>query len=320
MTASEEKRIEIVIPVYNDWESLLLLINRVCSCLGKEGCARHFAFTIVNDCSTIPLDESRLPREISVRIIELNRNLGHQKAIAIGLSYVRIHANPDHVIVMDADGEDRPEDIEKLIAGADATPGTIVFASRSKRHERGFFRLFYCFYKKFFRLLIGKSITFGNFCIIPRPILQHVVYISEIWNHFSGGIIRSKLPYTSIPLERGKRLKGNPKMHFIDLVLHGLSSIAIYVDVVSIRLLLLSSLFIAISLCGILLVIGIKLFTSLAIPGWATYALIGFIIIILQAFMMSILLAFLILHYRTQRMMIPAKDYEDFISQVKMNE
>ncbi len=317
--SSENRCLEIIIPVYNDWESLLLLMNGVSSCLEKERGGRRLAFTIVNDGSTIPFDESCLPRDISVCIIELNCNLGHQKAIAIGLAHARSHSKADHIIVMDADGEDRPEDIEKLIAKADATPETIVFASRSKRHEGVLFHLFYYFYKKFFKLLIGKSISFGNFCIIPKSMLQHVVYISEIWNHFSGGIIRSKLPYISIPIERGKRLKGTPKMHFIDLVLHGLSSIAIYVDVVSIRLLLLSGMLIVLSLCGILTVVSIKLFTGLAIPGWATYALIGFIIIMMQAFMMSIILTFIILHYRTQRVIIPANDYEDFIGQVKMN-
>lgn len=312
---------EIIIPVYNDWESLILLLGHIRAALGGGGeRERLISFTVVNDCSTVPPDKSLLPAGVPLRIIDLNRNLGHQKAISIGLAYVRFHADPDGVIVMDADGEDRPEDIAKLIARADAAPGTIVFAGRSKRHEGAVFRLFYFFYKRFFRLLIGKEISFGNFCVIPRSMLNHVVHISEIWNHFSGGIIRSKLPYTAIPLERGNRLQGKPKMHFTDLVLHGLSSIAIYVDIVSIRLLLLSSLLIAVSLAGILTVIGIKLFSDVAIPGWATYALIGFVIIIIQAFLMSILLAFIILHYRTQRQIIPAKDYPNFIDRVTMNE
>jgi glycosyltransferase involved in cell wall biosynthesis len=312
-------RYEILIPIYNDWESLKPLMERIRSATSAE-LFQQLRFTIVNDCSSLHMDYSLLPHAAPLTVIELGRNMGHQKAIAVGLSHIQYHSQADWVIVMDGDGEDKPEDVEKLIRHATENPDKIVFASRSKRHDKLVFRAFYACYKGLFRLLTGRRIFFGNFCIIPRPLLQNLVYYSEIWSHFSGGIIRSRLPYTSIPLERGRRFAGDSKMNFLDLMLHGLSSIAIYVDVISMRLLLMTVLLMLLSLAGMVVVLVIRLFTNLAIPGWATFAVLGFAIIALQAFLMSILLAFIVLHFKTQTLVIPTKDYGTFINDVKLSE
>jgi polyisoprenyl-phosphate glycosyltransferase len=306
-------KIWILLPVFNDWESCGILLRKAEQELNKRP-EFDYSFIIVDDFSSQALP-SDFGNDLThpFKILPLNRNVGHQRAIALGLCYVKDELPCDYVVVMDADGEDRPQDITALLDKAVVEVEKIVFAKRSKRFEGFWFRFFYSWYKFIFRLLTGKSIAFGNFCAIPYNKLKNIVYVSELWNHFSGGVIRSRIPYTSIPLERGVRLAGYSKMNFISLVMHGLSAISVYTDTLAVRILLSSIGLIFISLLSIFVVAGIKLMTPFAIPGWASYIVIGILIIIFQAFMISLFLVFNVLNYRTQQHFIPALEYKKFI-------
>ena len=253
-----------IIPMYNDWESVQQLQAAVEQSLPSES---KLLFLIVNDSSENELNEAEyIVLRNKTMILELSRNMGHQKAIAAGLSYANEHLQAKQIIVMDSDGEDRPEDIQKLIAQAGSFKG-IAFAQRTKRSEGFLFRFFYRIYKFVFVLLTGKSISFGNFCLIPEKYLRKIVHVPDIWNHFSGGIIRSGIPYTAVATVRGKRYHGESKMNFTRLILHGLSAVSVYADFMAIRLILFSFLLIVVTVIGILAVAFVRLFTHLAIPG-----------------------------------------------------
>lgn len=314
-TDSTAGRINIVIPLFNDWQAVNLLLDRIRVVVGAP-IVQRMAFLVVDDCSVTDYEE--LPAGIgqSLSILRLYRNVGHQKAIALGLSYLADQNEPYATIVMDADGEDRPEDIEKLIQKSLDEPGRIVFAHRAKRHETLFFRAFYQIYKWLFLLLTGKTITFGNFSLVPAGQLRKLTHVSSIWNNYPGGVIRSRLPYTAVPLERGRRLAGESKMNFVSLVLHGLSAVSVLIDTTAVRLVLFSAVMIAASIIGIGVVIYMKLFTNTAVPGWASYLVASFLIVILQAFLISLLLVFVVLAYRTQVQFIPAQQYKDFVERV----
>lgn len=305
-------KIYIVIPVFNDWESLDILIPMIEMELSKMSFIT-LSFLIVNDCSPIAAPLTFLEKFKNVQILDLQRNLGHQKAIAIGLAYLDEHKTLDAAIVMDADGEDRAEDLPLLIQKSLKDCDKIIFAQRSKRRESFWFQFFYQIYKLLFVAFTGKYISFGNFSIIPQKALSKLVYVSEIYNHFSGGVIRSKLPYTSIPIERGKRLRGESKMNFSSLVLHGLSAVSVMLDMVAVRLLLFSGGLMSCCLLGILFVLGIKYMTDMAIPGWASSVLIGLVIILMQSFLLAMLLIFIVLTERTKKTFLPARDYKDFV-------
>jgi polyisoprenyl-phosphate glycosyltransferase len=165
--------------------------------------------------------------------------------------------------------------------------------------------------------LTGKSITFGNFCLIPAPLLSNLVYLTEIWNHFSGGVIRSNIPYTAIPLERGVRLSGKSKMNFISLVLHGMSAVSVHVETVAVRIFISSVILILLVSVGILVVAYIKFFTTYATPGWATSFIFGSLGIIVQALLISLFLIFIVLNHRTQKNFIPILDYKDYVAQIE---
>jgi polyisoprenyl-phosphate glycosyltransferase len=312
----QPKSVKILIPLYNDWESLYLLIRKIESCVSPDT-FRQFSFLVVNDCSYLEIDTQRIDSHVSVEVLHLSRNMGHQKAIAIGLAYLHEHDNCQKVIVMDSDGEDRPEDLENILTASVEKPNKIIFAQRLKRQEGFAFRFFYKIYKLIFQIFTGKSIAFGNFCIIPSNVLHKVVYVSEIWNHFSGGIIRSKLPYDTIPLNRGKRLAGESKMNFSSLILHGLGAVSVHLDTVAVRLLLFFIGLIVIATVGILMVLGVKFFSPFNIPNVASIIVVSLMIVLAQAFMVCLFLVFMVLTYRTHIHFVPALQYKDFILNVE---
>ena len=309
-------RINIVIPLFNDWQALGLLLERI-QAVCEPTLVKRMAFLVVDDCSVTNYET--LPAGIgqSLSILRLFRNGGHQKAIALGLSYLASLPDQYPTIVMDSDGEDRPEDIHQLLQTGVTKAGCIVFAHRSKRHESFVFRTFYEVYKSVFRLLTGKVITFGNFSFIPAKQLRKLAHVSEIWNNYPGGVIRSRLPYTAVPLERGRRLAGESKMNFVSLVLHGLSAVSVLIDTTAVRLVLFCVMMVAVSILGIGVVVALRLLTDTAVPGWASYLVFSFLIVILQAFLISLLLVFMVLSYRTQPQFIPAQQFQNFVEQVE---
>jgi polyisoprenyl-phosphate glycosyltransferase len=316
---ANQLNLTIILPVYNDWESFKVLLEDISRAVAQKNLSVYVV--AVNDGSSHESPTSRdlhlKPMVASVEILHLVRNIGHQKAIAIGLAYAARHQQCDAVIVMDSDGEDRPEDIVRLLNASAESPNKIVFAKRTKRSEGIGFRLFYQLYKRVYYVLTGSTISFGNFCIIPRDLLKQLVFVPEIWNHFSAGVTKSKLPMTTIPTARGNRISGRSKMNFASLVMHGLSAISVHIDIVSVRLFILSTTIIVLSLVGIVLVLGVRLLTTWAIPGWATNITMGLLIVLLQAFLVSFLLVFLILPNRTYKHFVPSLDYADHILSIE---
>lgn len=304
----------IVCPVYNDWQSLQILLERFQK-LAEVNPSQQLSFVVVNDGS----EEKQIPQTFSfpIRTIHLHRNLGHQKAIAIGLSYVNQHLPCGQVIIMDADGEDQPEDFLKLLMVSSKQPGKIIFAKRGQRRESRSYQLFYTLYKAGFRLLTGRTISFGNFLLLPYPLLQKAVHYSEIWSNIASGLLRTKLPFATVETDKGIRYSGKSKMNFTALTLHGLSAIAVFLDVIAIRLLFISLGLILASVVTIVIVFLIKTFTQLAIPGWASSLTSAMLIILLQSFLLSLFTVFLYLSSQSQRQFIPANHYKDYIASVE---
>ncbi|MBE9166030.1 glycosyltransferase [Pleurocapsales cyanobacterium LEGE 06147] len=306
----------IVIPVFNDWYSLEMLLRYLDEALNHESIKCDIL--VIDDASTIPAHDSFIPVKFQsikkIHCLELKRNLGHQRAITIGLAYVEANVSCQAVIVMDGDGEDTPRDVIKLIKKCSAEGyQKVVFARRNQRSESHTFKLFYLIYKFFYKLLTGQEIRVGNFSIIPYKILRRLVVVSETWNHYAAGLLKAKVPYTEVSTRRGTRLYGQSKMHFVSLVTHGLSAISVQADIVGVRLLVASCLLIFFTIISIIAVISIKFTTDLAIPGWTSYTVGLLFIITMQALMVSISLIFLILVGRNYTSFLPQRDYHYFI-------
>jgi glycosyltransferase involved in cell wall biosynthesis len=312
--------IAIVLPVFNDWQSLRLLLSAMDETCHASGIT--IDVYAVNDGSTIDPDLSNADTNgfrciRSVHIIHLTRNFGHQRAIAIGLCHAAEHAKVDAVVVMDSDGEDKPEDILTLAKASMDARGKVIFAQRAKRSESLSFRFFYIIYKRVYKMLTGSAISFGNFSIIPASLMQKATAVSEIWIHYAAGVMKSRLPIETIPTERGTRLAGQSKMNFVSLLLHGLSGIAVHLEVVAARMLVWSLIFIGFSILGIGIVFSLRLLTNLVISGWASGVTIGLLGILLQALLFSTLLVFLVLNNRTQQFFVPRLNYTQYIQRVE---
>jgi polyisoprenyl-phosphate glycosyltransferase len=314
-TDAPEETITIILPVFNDWASFQRLVKEIDEHIDEVNTSVTVIAVDDGSTQTPPSSDEISQRFRSVKRIEilhLARNMGHQRAIAIGLSYTEHTFKSDIVLVMDADGEDNPATIPDLLREVRKS-NQIVFARRGNRQQNAVFLAFYHIYRSMFFILTGEKITFGNYCAIPGKLLRRVVFLSEIWNHFAAGILRSGLPQTTLALPRGVRYSGNSKMSFVGLVLHGLSAISIYTDILAVRLILFSLGIIVSTIVGSIIMLYIRFFTELAIPGWATSVAFGLGIILFQALIFLSVVSFLVLSSRSAEMFIPGKHYEDFL-------
>lgn len=315
MIAHSMTRLAFMIPVYNDWQSFQILVERIDRLVSSWNA--EISVFVVDDCSISELpDRSDFGNLSSIRHLELlslSANLGHQRAIAVGLCELELREDFDGVVVMDSDGEDRPEEIGGLVEGFLAHKDAIVVAQRIKRSESLAFRLFYFAYKLAFRVLTGEVIDFGNFCIIPSTLLHRLTHMPEVWNHLAAAAIRSRLEIRRVPTRRGTRYSGSPSMNLESLVVHGLSAISVFTDKLFARLLLLSFLVSVLDACFACAVIFARFFTNLAVPGWATSAVGLSAAILLQNITLSAIAAFLVLATRSSFASMPANYARTYI-------
>ncbi|NCS45774.1 MAG: glycosyltransferase [Microcystis aeruginosa Ma_QC_C_20070823_S13] len=316
---SEDKRkLIIVIPSFNDWEALEKLLQLIDEIILSS--ALVLEILVVDDFSDQPISNSLIHhvyRQIqAVNILRLRRNLGHQRAITVGLCYVYDYLQTNFVVVMDGDGEDNPFEIERLLNVSEQNGNDkIIFAKRTKRAESPSFKFLYFIYKKLYQMLIGREMSVGNFSLIPATLLKNVVIISEIWNHYSSGIYRSRIPYLEIPVPRTKRIAGQPKMNLVSLVTHGLSSIAVYGDIVGTRI-LLATVFLLLVVCVLLgIVLTIRIFTNWGISGsgWATYTSGLLTLSLFQLMLLGTVFSMIILSARNSFNVIPVRDYKYYV-------
>jgi hypothetical protein len=307
-------KIKIVYPVYNDWEALKLLVTKTESIFKDKNV--QLSYLAVDDCSSLPFLASDF-KEFNLNVIHLISNQGHQRAIAIGLSYLADNNDSDVVIVMDSDGEDQPAHILDLIEKSKSAPDKIIFAQRKKRTESFAFKLFYLVYKFIFKFLTGNVITFGNYSLVPASKIKKLANVSEIWNNYPGGVIRSKLPFDSVPLDRGVRLAGKSKMNFTSLILHGMSAISVFLDFTAVRILIFATVMVSFSVVGSAIALYLKFVMHQATPGWASNLVMGFFIVFIQGFFIALFILFMVLSSRRYNSFIPYFGYNKFIDFVE---
>ena len=232
-------KIKILIPVYNDWQSVFKLlenINSEVSALDDE-----FSVIIINDTSSESRPEFSLNLDHlrSVQIINMRENKGHARCNAAGLKYINEKEGFDYIIPMDGDGEDRPEELNLLVEKIKNYPDTVITADRVKRSEGFIFKFCYIVHKYLTLVFTGQKIKYGNYTCLPKSIVNKMVSEPATWSSFSGSLAKTVKDRKSIPSKRGKRYFGPSKMSFINLLKHSLSIIAVFKS----RLLIRSTLF-----------------------------------------------------------------------------
>jgi hypothetical protein len=306
----------ILVPVYNDWASLAQLLTELDAVLAAHD--RQADVLVVDDGSTTEPDDLRELRPLTalgrIDVLVLRRNLGHQRAIAIGLAYVEDCLETGAIVVMDGDGEDAPADVPRLLDRLEDSGGRqIVFAERTRRSESIQFQIFYFLYKALHWVLTGKGVRVGNFSAIPRRRLSSLVVVAELWNHYAAAVFRSRQPCCMIPTRRATRLCGRSTMNFVSLVTHGLSAISVHADVAGVRLLVMSVLLALLTVGGIVAAVIVRLATNLAVPGWASYTVGILLVLLFQAMTAMFVFSFVILGARHGSTFLPRRDYSYFI-------
>jgi polyisoprenyl-phosphate glycosyltransferase len=305
-----DTRLLVLIPIFEDWSAAALLLADLDRALGDENL--RAAVWLVDDGSVEPAPRSlgaRAYRALeSISVLALRRNLGHQRAIAIGLAAAHEQFRPTAVVVMDGDGEDAPDDVPRLVEALRANGGlTIVFAERRRRTERTMFKAFYAAYRFGHLLLTGIAVRVGNFSIVPAAQLERIVVVSELWNHYSAAVFQARLAHETIPTSRRPRLTGASRMHFTDLVLHGLRALSVYSELIGVRLLVSTVLMAAVLTLVFLTVLGLS-------TSPAAVAVTGLIALLLcQTLASTVVFVFLVLHGRSQPLFIPNRDYAHFV-------
>ena len=305
----------ICIPVYNDWESVTVLLEKLDHEIAMLD--SRVSILIVDDGSTEnPPDKlSKAPSHIDkIEIIQLRRNLGHQRAIAMGLSFIYANYECQAVLIMDGDGEDDPKDVHTLIDRCCRRKFCkIIFAKRSKRSDGQIFKLGYISYKIVHYLLTGIKVEVGNFSIIPYQMLNRLMGVSEIWNHYAASVFHARLPLEMVPIPRGERIAGKSRMNYTSLIVHGMSAISVFGETVAVRLLCVVSLLMLFTIGGLVTNVLIRFCTDLAIPGWATN-LTGILgIVMLNLLLLAIFSVLMMLNSRDRLSFLPIRDWQYFI-------
>ena len=233
-------KIKILIPVYNDWQSVSELLDNIDLSLANVG--HEISVFVVNDASNHDRvdNDKTFENIISIKILNMKKNQGHARCIATGLKYIYEKEDFDYVIPMDGDGEDRPEEIKEFINQIENSSGKPIVGKRVKRSEGLFFKICYEFHKFFTLTFTGKSIKFGNFTCLPKTTVEKMVNEKATWNSFSGSLTKVEKDFIEIPSIRGDRYFGPSKMSFYNLIKHSLSIISVFRKIFLIR----SSLFI----------------------------------------------------------------------------
>ena len=313
MTVLQKELLVIVTPVYEDAGVASRLFKELASSLGK-----HVYIVAVDDGSVrrpvgiASIEEANLQGVV----IKLKRNVGHQRAIAIGLSYVSDNlADAQRVIVMDSDGEDLPDSINDLLKALNSEDVDLVVAERKSRVETLQFRLFYIFYKWLFWLLTGRKLNFGNFMALKPAAVKRLVAMQELGIHVAGCALTSKLRMITCALDRGPRYGGSSKMSFVGLALHGFKGLMVFAEDVLVRVGLACALVAALSIVAGVAAVALKIlgFTT---PGWFSVALGLLFLVFLQTGALTLIT--LMLTGIVKGGTVAGIDYEEFIDTIKM--
>lgn len=238
----------------------------------------------VEDGSTIEelsIDDIR-QSGLEGEILYLRRNVGHQRAIAVGLMHLSDTNDAANIVVMDSDGEDAPLSALALLGALDHGETDVVVAQRRRRSETLKFRCFYLIYRFVFKILTGRAIEFGNFVALSPKAVRRLSAMQETAVHFPGAIVASRLRMMSVPTDRGKRYFGQSKLNFVGLALHGIRSMMVFAEDILVRtgmfcvgLTILSAILIAVA--------GLMKLAGYASPGWFTTVVGVLLILVMQS-------------------------------------
>ncbi len=296
------QRLWIVCPSYTDVVAFTMLRKRILEVVQSERLDPAVRFVVVDDTGGNDDEVEDLCSLDDVRVVTPPFNLGHQRALVYGLRTIAPELDDDDLVVtMDADGEDRPEDLPRLLAPLLEAPTTrqmLCVARRTRRRESLRFKVMYFFFRLLFRVLTGQTVRSGNFAAyrggLARRMLRHPYF--DLC--YSSSLVSLDIAVTPVPCPRGERYAGHSRMNSFRLFMHGLRMLMPFTDRIAVRALVAFSVVFGLGVVGSLVVVAVRLFTTAAIPGWATTSLISIVILSFLALSNFIVLFVVFSHSR----------------------
>lgn len=278
-------RLWVLCPSYRDVPSFRVLRTNV-QLTVKETPALvdlDLRFVVVDDTGGCDEETSTLRDFPDVRIITPPFNLGHQRAIVYGLRMLMPDvADSDLVVTLDSDGEDRPEDLPALLEpllDASAKGKSLCLARRTKRSESLQFKVLYTLFRAMFRTLTGTTVRSGNFAAYRGWLAKRMLMHPHFDLCYSSTLVSLGFDTDSVPCPRGDRYEGKSRMSPLSLFMHGVRMLMPFTDRIAVRALTAFTVLFSVGVACAGIVVGVRLFTNAAIPGWTTITLLGMLIL-----------------------------------------
>ena len=275
----------VVSPSYTDVPAFTVLRGRVLEVVGQAPTLQDLTihFALVDDTAGNDIEMDAVREMEDVTVVTPPFNLGHQRALVFGLRLIAplLHDN-DLIVTMDADGEDQPEDLPRLLAPLLQAPdrhNLLCVARRTERQESFKFQVLYFFFRIMFHTLTGVTVRSGNFAAYRGWLASRMLLHPNFDICYSSTLVSLDMPVTPVPCARGRRYAGQSRMNLLRLFMHGIRMLVPFTDRIAVRALSAFAGMFAVGVVLALAAVVIRVFTSIAIPGWATFTLLGILIL-----------------------------------------
>lgn len=228
-TFKKKKIFLILIPLYNDWESVFILIKKIQK---LEINNVTIKIIIVNDCSKKlgffkNLKKKKLIQNLYV--LNLKKNFGHDRSIVIGMEYIKKKKfSFDYLITMDSDGEDNPKYLKKIVNLCSKDESKVVICKRAKRRENFLYKFLYFTHLIILFIFTFRWINHGGYNSISKNNLINLLNNKHIWGNYSGTLESLHLKKTYINTNKSKRYFGPSKTNFFKLIIHSFSIMSVF--------------------------------------------------------------------------------------------
>ena len=222
------EKFTFLIPVFNDWDNLNILLKQIDIKISPFN--DRFDVVVLNDASTIKqsIEKQKFNKINLIKVLNLKKNLGSQRALGIGLKYISTLEEETKIILMDADGEDDPNLLDKIIDHSKKFPNKIIAINRTKRNEKIIFRFMYEIHYLLTLLVTGKKVRFGNYSLINSNKLKNLLSNGDLWGAYSAAIVNNHTDIEPLFYERKVRYAGETKMNLFMLLFHSLRIISVF--------------------------------------------------------------------------------------------
>ncbi len=297
----------IITPVYEDAEAFSVLLHEI-----KKEIPNAYIIAVDDGSVKFPVDVQAFGEtSLSGTVLKLRRNVGHQQALAIGISYsAEKFPDASSFVLMDSDGEDLPSTVPSLLKELSVGEADVIVATRKSRQETFKFKMFYLVYKSIFRMSTGRKIAFGNYMALNHVAVQRLSSMREVWTHVAASVLQSRLRVRTLPLDRGSRYAGKSKMNFVSLALHGFRALMVFSDDVLVRVGIGTATLAIFSVMAGVLAFTLKI-AGYATPGWFSTAVGILLIVFLQTGALTLLS--LMLTGASKGGALPDRHYSEYI-------